>query len=214
MFKIKSVLPDKDKQYLDDLYSNIEVFHSFKSDFPNNFLSDIQYALANHHTLTIDYLSFSKNETTYNRIIEPAGLCFYSMGWHLIGFCRLRKEYRDFRVDRIKQLLVNEETFIRPEMLSVREYLNKLRVTEELIEVTLRFDKPIIPIINNIKYYYGYIGEEEVNGQTEMDFMINDLNYFGRWLLTFADSVDIIAPDKLKELMHKLVAAINKKFSS
>jgi predicted DNA-binding transcriptional regulator YafY len=126
----------------------------------------------------------------------------------------MRNEYRDFRVDRIKQLKVNEEIFAKPEMLSVREYLNKLKVTEELIEVTLRFDKQILPIINNIKYYYGYIGEVEVNGQTEMDFVTNDLNYFSRWLLTYADATEIISPNKLKELMQQLIAAINKKFSS
>jgi predicted DNA-binding transcriptional regulator YafY len=213
MFKIKSVLPDKEKQYLDDLYSNIEVFHSSKSDFPNNYLSDVQFALANHRILTIDYRSFSKNEITYNRIVEPVGLCFYSMGWHLIGFCRMRKEYRDFRVDRIKQLKVNDEVFEKPEMLSVREYMGRLQVAEELIGVTLRIDKTIVPFINNVKYYYGYVGEIETNGKTEMDFVTNDLNYFSRWLLTFADAAEIVSPDKLKKLMQNLVTAINKKFS-
>jgi predicted DNA-binding transcriptional regulator YafY len=37
-------------------------------------------------------------------VIEPIGLVFYAFSWHLIGFCQLRGDYRDFNVERIKEL--------------------------------------------------------------------------------------------------------------
>lgn len=212
MFKIKSVLPEKEKQFIDDLHPNIEVFYSLKSDFPNNYLSDIHQALANRHTITIDYQSIYKGELTQNRTIEPVGLCFYSLGWHLIAFCQMRNEYHDFRVDRINQLKINPEFCKKREFLSIREYFYKLGQTTELNEVTLSFDKTVAPIIHTIKYYYGFIDEEEIDGKVKMNFITGDLPYFGRWLIMFADAVEVIAPKKLEELLREYVRSIKKRY--
>ena len=109
LYKIKSVLPEKEKQFLNDLHSIIQVFHSPARGSSPGFLSDIQLALAQRKTLTIDYHSQYRDEHTKKRVVEPLGMCFYSMCWHLIAYCRLREEYRDFRIDRISALKTNDE---------------------------------------------------------------------------------------------------------
>jgi predicted DNA-binding transcriptional regulator YafY len=212
MFKIKSVLPEREKQFIDDLHTNIEVFYTLKSDFPNNYLSDIHHALANHYTITIDYQSIYKDELTQNRTIEPVGLCFYSLCWHLIAFCRVRNEYRDFRVDRIICLKVNTEVCLKHEMLTIREYFYKLQQSTELFEVRLRFDPCVMSVIKTIKYYYGFIDEEEVDGHIDMNFITSDLHYFARWLIMYADAVEIVSPLKLKEILGEFVRGIKKRF--
>jgi len=60
LFKIKSVCLIEKNSFIEDLHPNIEVFYSLKSDFPNNYLSDIHQALANRQTITIDYQVFTK----------------------------------------------------------------------------------------------------------------------------------------------------------
>lgn len=213
MYKIKSVLPEVDKQYLEDLQSNIEVFYSLKSDFSNNYISEIQFAMAHKRLMTIDYQSISKDEETCNRVLEPVGLCFYSLGWHLIAYCQLRNDYRDFRVDRIKHLKVLEHTFKSRQNLSVKEYFYNLsRANTDLKEICLRFDKSAALQIQTIKYYYGFI-DEEVNGSTvDMTFITNDLKYMARWLLMYADAVDIVSPDELRNLMREHISSIKNRF--
>jgi predicted DNA-binding transcriptional regulator YafY len=211
MFKIKSVLPDKEKQFLEDLQPNIEVFYSMKSDFPNNYLSDIQMALANRNTLTIDYQSIYKGELTKNRTIEPVGLCFYSLGWHLIAFCQLRSEYRDFRVDRITRLSLNDEFCQKRELNSVQKYFAQASKTMELLEVTLKFDKAVMPIIQTIKYYYGFVYEKEIDGQMHLHFVTESLESFGRWLIMFADVVAVIDPPKLEDILCDYIRSIRKR---
>jgi predicted DNA-binding transcriptional regulator YafY len=208
MFKIKAVLPDKEKQFIDDLHANIEVFYSLKTDFPNNYISDIHQALANHLTLTISYQSIYKDELTQNRTIEPVGLCFYGLGWHLIAYCQMRNEYRDFRADRINQLKVNSDTYKSREFHSVRDYFSQLRQSTELFEVILKFDKKVTPIVNTVKYYYGFIDEEEINGQLEMTFITSDLQYFARWLIMYADAVEIVSPEALQSIFKELITSI------
>ena len=45
------------------------------------------------------------------RTLWPLGLFFWGRNWTLIGWCLLREDFRHFRVDRIEQLRLSEETF-------------------------------------------------------------------------------------------------------
>lgn len=211
MYKIKSVLPDIEKQFVSDLNCNIEVFYTPMADSPNNFMLVIQQALVNNQVLNIEYLSISKEEHTC-REIEPVGLCFYSISWHLIAYCRLRNEYRDFRVDRIKCLTLSSEKFAPREKITMREYFQRHSESRELSEVVIRVNKKAEAIFQNVKYYYGFLGQEERDGYLEMDFVSDDLDYFGRWLLMYADSIDVVQPVKLKTIMQNLISSIKNQF--
>jgi predicted DNA-binding transcriptional regulator YafY len=211
MYKIKSVLPDDEKLFLTQLYQNIEIFFNQQTEHPNNFISIIQLALVNKQLLNINYRSISKNELTC-RVVEPVGLCFYSVSWHLIAFCRLRNEYRDFRVDRIESLELNPGKFEPRENLTLKEYFKRYAESTDLIEVTLSFDKHISQQIQSLKYYYGYTSQEEKDGRILMDFLTSDLDYFGRWLLMYADGFDVVKPDSLRQIMQNNVSAIKNRF--
>ncbi|HEY4788394.1 MAG TPA: YafY family protein [Bacteroidales bacterium] len=208
MMKIRSVLPEKEKQFITDLHSNIEVLYNLKSEFPNNYMSDIQFALVNRQTLTIDYKSIYKNEQTINRIIEPVGICFYSLSWHLIGWCRMRNEYRDFRVDRITRLVINKETYSPRRSLTLRQYFFEMSQTAELHEIVIRFEKLTAIQLQSVKYFYGFVDEIETDQYTEMTFFSNDFTYFARWLLMFADVVEIVSPPALKEMFDGMIETI------
>ena len=97
-------------------------------------------------------------------------------------------------------------------MLSVREYFFRLTQSMDLQEVRLRFDPSVAPILKTAKYYYGFIDEEEINGKVEMNFMTSDLHYFARWLIMYADGLEIISPEGLKEILQGYVKAIRKRF--
>ena len=62
----------------------------------------------------ITYRSVGKEETT-NRDVEPWTV-FTTLGrWYVMGHCRLVDGERTFRVDRIRDLEVTDETFERPQ---------------------------------------------------------------------------------------------------
>jgi predicted DNA-binding transcriptional regulator YafY len=215
MFKIKAVLPDREKLLLDRLNENIEIFHSrpaIASDAPNNYMLTIQKALADKKVLLINYRAGNKEEIVTNRLVEPIGLCFYSMGWHLIGYCRLRKDYRDFRIDRILTLHITDETCAPRKITSVRQFFKMNLASYELEQITIRFPKSKTLLIQTTRYYYGYIDEEEAGDFTDLNFVSNDLDYFCRWLLMYADVVEIVSNEKLKELFKNYIDIIKKRF--
>lgn len=213
--KIRSILPEKEKSYLEKLDDSIEVFYNpyfIKSNSNNSVLSDIQYALANKFAISIDYHSLHKNETISNRLVEPIAICFYSMHWHLIAYCRLREEFRDFRIDRIKKLSPTSEVCPKREIQNATQFFNKLDSEANLKEVILKIDRRTSAHLSTTKYYYGFISEIERDNYSEVHLISNDLDYTARWLLTFPEGVDIIEPQELKLKFINLVKVLKNRF--
>ena len=52
-------------------------------------------------------------ESNIEREVEPLKLCFKGQGWYLYGYCRVRNDYRFFKLRRIKKLTVLTEQFKR-----------------------------------------------------------------------------------------------------
>ena len=122
--KIKAVLYSGTKERADLLSRRIAVSPTFPDTLLSDSLSRIQTALTAFKVLIITYQSDYKNETT-ERMVEPFAL-YYSIeeSWLMIGFCRLRNDFRMFKLDRIKTLTVTEMTF-SPHNLTLADYLDK-----------------------------------------------------------------------------------------
>ena len=205
--KIKSVLPISDKDFLEMLAPHIAILQHYAdtdTDFPNNFLSDIQHALATKKVVKLDYFAVYSGELTEGRLVEPIGACYYGFAWHLIGYCRLRNDYRDFRIDRMKNLSVTDEKFSSANRMPLHEFLQGLYQSNNLEPVVIRFDKSIISFVEKPKYYYGYVDETDLGNQVEMYFMIDSMEYMARWIIMHGSKAEIISPSKLKDNVRAL----------
>ncbi len=85
----------------------------------SNYLSALQLALTHFKTVKIDYLSQEEEPTV--RVIEPFALYSTQENWIMIAWCRLRKDFRSFRLDRIRAMHTQEERF-EPHKLTFQEY--------------------------------------------------------------------------------------------
>jgi len=119
--KVKAVLRNSQKEKLEALNENIRMHlpQFVKNDF--EFLSDIQDSISHKSILDIDYKN-NKDEINH-RQVEPIGLVFYAMNWHLIAWCHLRIQYRDFRVSRIIKLRNTGMPFRKPDHISLNDFM-------------------------------------------------------------------------------------------
>lgn len=124
--KVKNVLKSNQKEVLESLNQNIKLQlpERLKNDF--EYLAQLQNAISAKHCIIIGYKN--NKEEVSKREIEPIGLIFYAFGWHLIAWCHLRNEYRDFRVDRIKDILNRCEPFKKEKHMPLEEYMKFLPV--------------------------------------------------------------------------------------
>ncbi|MBS1978546.1 MAG: YafY family transcriptional regulator [Bacteroidetes bacterium] len=206
MHKIKCVLKDPEKDHLENLESHIEVYLRSRSDnrnvkdFPDHFMVEIQKAAVNHHVLNMEYSDM--NDELTMREIEPIGLFYYSMAWHLIGWCRLRNGYRDFRADRIKSLVNTHRTFEARNLMSLQEYFQSIFQTNNgLVRAVVTFDKGAI----RNRPLYGSIAQTEVGDRMRAEFMMDSMMAMAKWLLMFGSKAEVEEPEELKSIMQGLV---------
>ena len=67
-------------------------------------------ALLSARTLTFDYQSPTQSRAV-RRSVEPHHLVNYLGTWHLIAYCRLRHDWRDFVLPRMAELVVANDVF-------------------------------------------------------------------------------------------------------
>ncbi len=213
MQKIRAVLRGSDKDFLESLDENIAVLRDTRANdqqFPNRFLSDIQEGLANQKVLSVEYYSFY-NDSTSRREIEPIGIFHMNSSWHLIGWCRLRGDYRDFRADRIKSLQLTGQGFDKSKRITLQEYITKEFEADpdqpSLIQI--RISHEIARWLGQQKYHYGFVQERTETDYVEMDFLYHSLHYFSRWLLMLGKHASIVAPEDLKVIIRQQISELN-----
>lgn len=210
LHKIKSVLPDAGKDHLESLDANIEFGRTSQNEsiVASKYLTDIQRAIAGKESLRIDYLNSS--EVASSRIVEPIGLFYYGMAWHLIAWCKMRNGYRDFRTDRIQTLNTDGTRFDPRNLLSLQEYLTTIvQANREVHRVVVLFDDSIAKFARQSRYYHGFASEESIDGKVRMHFLSSCLHSLCRWLLTYGNMAEIESPDEAKDLMVDLIEELS-----
>jgi predicted DNA-binding transcriptional regulator YafY len=124
--KIKSVLKSSQKESLEFLDNNIRM--QLPPCFVNNFeyLSLLQNAISQKRVIELDYKN--KNEVVSKRDVEPIGLVFYAFSWHLVAWCHLRQEYRDFKLVRILKVRDKNLAFTKTNHIDLNEYIKAIPV--------------------------------------------------------------------------------------
>jgi predicted DNA-binding transcriptional regulator YafY len=213
LYKIKAILRGHDKDYLEELNEAVAVSthsnHTQTEDAAH--LAQLQKALIDKRAVQIEYLSLYK-EGPSKRLVEPIGLYYYSTGWHLIAWCRLRNDYRDFRINRISKLVLTDEPYTKKAYLSLQQYIRSSSKME-LSEYVVLFKKDIARFVVDQKYLRGFVSEEVIGDKVRMTFLTSFPEYLARWLLTFTDGVIIESPESLKETMQKLIAELQTHYS-
>lgn len=202
LYKIKAVLRPDEKDYLEKLHDRVAVYNmnSMGDRYQQLRLNEIKDALVNKKVLKIRYESKFAEEAVC-REVEPIGLCNYSSRWHLFAWCRLRQDYRDFRLDRILDFEVTSNNFKGKQHISIGEYMASTSPFSNTPNISLLVPKKRKKFIEDTKYWYGFMDEVELEGQYRMQFSNDDLNGFAIWLLNTGCHARVEEPKALMEII-------------
>ena len=212
MYKIKAVLKSSEKEYLEDIESSIAVLKTKRQEnsaLELNLIQTTLKSIAEKRAMIINYFTHYKQESN-ERCVEPIGVFFLDTYWHLIAFCRLRNDYRDFRLDRISDLRLSNELFSRQHP-PLKEYLQFSCQEKNLHEVVIRVSKKWHTYLDNQKYYNGFISEGKYGDEIEMTFMTSSIPGFARWYMMFGDEAYIKKPEILVETVRSMLSKISKR---
>jgi predicted DNA-binding transcriptional regulator YafY len=211
--KVRAVLDTEKKDDLEGLDQKIIVnpFSIDKLEGQDLRINAIKQVLSENRVIKINYLSADQESC---RIVESLGLVYYSNKWHLIGWCRLRKDYRDFRLDRIQDMEVLSERFLRINHMSLGQYLEKLNNDTELITLVIKVHNSLLKYIQDSKYGMGLIKEEIVGEYAEMTFASFSVDYFSRWMLMLGTKALVVSPKELQDKVKDHTLSLYKLYHS
>lgn len=118
LLKIEAVLP----QELRERSSRTRIFAPEVDRLENSgLIDDLHAAVTTAQVLRMSYRDNDARPT--EREIEPLCLAFWGGSWTLGAWCRLRKDFRNFRPDRIVDYAPTGETFIETRERGLAAYM-------------------------------------------------------------------------------------------
>lgn len=120
--KIRAVLRFSEKDKVEFLSKRLEIRATFEQEKTSDYLMQLQKAITNYIVVKLNYHSL-QHETT-ERHIEPFALIQTQNNWVLIAFCRLRNDFRAFRLDCMQQIRLTAEQF-EPHDMTLKEYYER-----------------------------------------------------------------------------------------
>ncbi len=165
----------------------------------------LQTAIRNKTKIQIVYHSFGADVDT-TRIIRPYELLINDGALCIVGYCELRKDLRDFRVSRIKTILLLEEAFEIPEEYMLKKARSKfIHLSGNAVEqIELSFDGPTAKYIRE---YEADLADEIIKTEAGIRFLRDTAitDELVRWIMQFGSGVKVINPPHLKErIQHEL----------
>jgi proteasome accessory factor C len=160
-------------------------------------VSRLKSAAASNEVVAITYTSLSRDETT-EREVEPWSV-FSSLGnWYVMGHCRLAKDRRVFRVDRIQAAAVTGEAFTPPATLPPAE----ARYVPSIEDVRARI--ALTPGARWVLEYYPVDVVSDNGGEVVVDFSAADPLVAARLLLRLGPDARLIKGEEVKGALAEL----------
>jgi predicted DNA-binding transcriptional regulator YafY len=185
-----------------DIAEKISVKNIEYSRVDKKTFNTVVSALFRKTPLLIRYYSPHKDEET-ERTIFPLHLIQYMGSWHIIAYCVLRKDLRDFTLARIISAGKSEETVSLPEGLcSIKDYTRRhfgIMQGGRAKEVCLRFSPSVAGWMKEQVWHPHQKISFDKDGSLTLRFPVSDFRELKRKVLSYGSDVSVISPKNLAD---------------
>jgi len=154
-------------------------------------------AISDRTGCRIRYLRSDEKQPS-ERLIDPYQLVFAGGTWFVIGHCHRRDEVRIFRLDRILEAAVTDESFEPQADFAPTALIDGGRVfsAAETVPVTVRYSPAIEAWIRE----KGPVRDAD-GGGVLVDFEVADPAWIVRHVLQYGPDAELVEPDDLRDLV-------------
>ena len=164
-------------------------------------LDMLRGAVATNTLVDMNYMALATNEMS-SREVEPWAV-FSSLGnWYLSAFCRLKQEERVFRVDRIQQATLVDESFVPPEDLPKPEV--RFTPSEDDVYATISLGRRS----RWVAEYYPVDILEDTEDSLLVRFAASDPLVAARLLLRLGPNAELVEGDAVADTLLTLRSSI------
>ncbi|MEK5171996.1 YafY family protein [Heyndrickxia sp. FSL W8-0496] len=153
------------------------------------------------------FYSNNLGEKSY-RDVEPHTIVLKGQSWYLYGFCLHRREFRLFKIPRMKDLVISDKTFNRKEVQVDQSPWDKAWYNPKNVTLlTITFQAKHQSIMEEMFGIENVIKDE--NGRLLVHTEMPEDEGMYSFLLSFSDRIEVLEPlhvrKKLKELLKNMI---------
>ena len=203
--KVKSFIPaDRAKDITvkaNQIFIDLRPWMGNRNIQPN--LEMMKTALQESKLLSFSYTNQSGTRTT--RTVEPYQLVLKSNHWYVQGYCRKRNDFRLFKLSRIANLQILEESFVPREypkpQLDVTDILQTLQT-----HIKIRIHKSVLDRVLDYCSYEHVTPDGDEHYLVDFPFIENDFYY--NILFGFGNACECLGPLHIRTEMKRRIHAI------
>lgn len=167
------------------------------------YLKTIKTALQDHKILCFEYTAHRGNKSV--RTVEPYQLVLKSSHWYFYGYCRNRNDYRLFRLSRMSDLQMRQETFIPRDYQKPTLDFEKILVSMQT-EIKIRIHKSILDRVLEFCTCEHFMPDGVEHYIVNFPFIENE--YYYDILLGFGDKCECLEPPHIRAKMKQKINEI------
>ena len=182
---------------------DIDLSHWGNPVWQKKIIDDLEKARDNRQCINIRY--FGSSGISSVRTIEPHKLIFKSGVWYIYAYCRLRDEFRLFRISRIAKSDIIDDTFSIKEIPD-SDIENDSWNTVEKIKLKLKFSSKVLYRSFEICKYFS--GDMHEDGSCIVDIEFPHTDWIYSFILSFGSEAEVIEPEIVRNEIIKRIENI------
>jgi len=204
--KVEAGLSDsvRKKQRFTPETTHIEIATSAAQEKGEKFYGVIEEAITSWQCLELEYDSIQSGVT--KRVVEPYFIIFRGRAFYFVAFCRLRREIRTFRVDRVLQLRMLDERFNKRDDVTPETYFEGSwqLFSGKPVEVVVRFRGAAARVVLSGKHHLSESIERISENEVLYKVVTRGFEEIQRWLLGFGADAEVLSPPQLQKNLARI----------
>jgi predicted DNA-binding transcriptional regulator YafY len=168
------------------------------------FFADLERAIQEYRAIEVKYNAIETGMST--RVLEPYFVVFRARAFYFVAYCRMRQDFRTFRIDRMESLRVLAEGFKPRTGVSPESYFaGSWEVySGETVKVVAHFSGAAARVVSSSSHH----PDETItplDGDTiRYEVTVRGIEEIQRWILGFGPQAEVMEPESLRKDMMRI----------
>ena len=169
-------------------------------------IDELDFAIKEKCQVNLSYRTFDEPKPSVTTV-DPYGLAFHENAIYLVGFSHKRKEIRHWKVDRIHDVQVTDETFHVFPNFDLAEHIQSMfGIFKESTglpthRVRIRFQAYFAQEVQEKHWHSSERFHEQLDSSVILEMEIAELAVLKRWVIGFGRHAEVLEPQILREMV-------------
>ena len=156
----------------------------------------------------IKFIYFNTKGKNSKRTVEPLKLWFKEKAWYLFAYCHKKKDIRQFKIARIKNLELTCEHFERE--LKKEDLKNQNNMNGKGTKIVIEVDKSQAYRVYDEFFEENIAKKENENFEITIEIFENEWLY--GYLLSFGEHLKVLKPARIREILAKKIEKMRENY--